>query len=242
MRETVSRCAAAAALSVRSAPRLMARVWTVIFSGASPMQQVSTVCAKVSGVSPVRPAMTSMLISSEAGLPRLVEGAQHIGRPRAFCRSPRARLSSMDCGLMLTRPTPALFSTRSFSGVMVSGRPASTVYSRRRRQVEADPRAQTVSRAELLPRPAWSACRRRCRRSARCLPGLRGRARPSPRISRQSVSKVRLDERAGLRGGRGNERAVVAARRAERDTDVERNIVRADRPCPAPSRLRPRGW
>lgn len=51
----------------------------------------------------------------------------------AVWRRPMASstLSDIVWGFTLTRPTPCARRTRSFSAVIVSGRPASTVYSRR---------------------------------------------------------------------------------------------------------------
>ena len=106
----------------------MARVWTVMFSGlrASTSSRESR---KPSTLSWGRPAIKSMLMQAKP-TSRAVQNASRMSR--AVWRRPMAwsTWSDMVWGLMEMRSIPCSRSTSSFSRVMVSGRPASTVISR----------------------------------------------------------------------------------------------------------------
>ena len=199
---------------------------------------VSMVCAKVSGVSPVKPAMTSMLISRKPAC-RASSKARSTSAAACFLPIAASTLSSMDCGLMLTRPTPAFFSTRSFSGVMVSGRPASTVYSAQRRQVEAV-RERSGQPFELLRGQR----RRRTAADVDALHALSGLPDERRRLAYLTAqrSEIRLDKRARLRSRRGK-RTNSSSSATGRTGYRHRAKYRPGRsPYPAPSRSRPRGW
>ena len=104
-------------------------MWTVTFSGASSIT-ASSVREKPSGVSVGRPAMRSMFTAKP---PQARTSSSASRMSCAVCLRPIASrtLSDIVWGLTLSLSTPWARSVRSFSAVIVSGRPASTVYSRR---------------------------------------------------------------------------------------------------------------
>ena len=104
-------------------------VWTVTFSGASESTRVS-VSAKPSGLSVGRPAIKSMF-TSKPPTSRTRPSASTMSCAVCFRPMASSTLSDMVCGFALTLRTPCALSVSSLSRVMVSGRPASTVYSRR---------------------------------------------------------------------------------------------------------------
>ena len=112
-----------------AAARFKVRVWTVILSGFN-WKIPSNVRRNPSGVSPGSPAIKSILMF-----------LQPISRAKwnasmaccAVCLLPMVckTVSSRVCGLTEIRSAPIARMVCSFSFVMVSGRPASTQYSRR---------------------------------------------------------------------------------------------------------------
>ena len=104
------------------------RVCTVTFSGERASTR-STVSVKPCTVSVGRPAIRS-IFTAKPPTWRTFSRAETISA--ALWRRPMASstVSLMVWGFTLTRSTPWRRSTCSFSTVMVSGRPASTVYSR----------------------------------------------------------------------------------------------------------------
>ena len=113
--------------SARRAARLSARACTVISSGRS-FSTISMVCETSSIPSPGSPTIRSMLILSKPR-ERAVSNARTVSS--TVCLRPiRSRVFwFMVCGLTLIRVTGCARSTSSFSFVMLSGRPASTVNS-----------------------------------------------------------------------------------------------------------------
>ena len=106
----------------------MESVCTVIFSGASSIS-LSMVFSKLSTVSVGRPAIISVFIESK---PTFLARSKLSKNCAVVCFLPIASrtLSFKVCGFIDTLPQPFALSTFSFSSVMVSGLPASTVYSR----------------------------------------------------------------------------------------------------------------
>ena len=161
---------------------------------------------------------------AEAGLPRLVEGAQHIGRrvlsadrrEHAVLHGLRIDADAADAGAF---QHAQLFRR---DGVRAAG--LDRIFAQRR-QVEAV-RERSGQPFELLRGQR----RRRTAADIDTLHALSGLPDERRRLAYLTAQRfeIRLDKRARLRGRRGNERAVVASRRAERDADIERNIIRAD--------------
>ena len=155
---------------------------------------------------------------------RLVEGAQHIGRrvlsadrrEHAVLHGLRIDADAADAGVF---QHAQLFRR---DGVRAAG--LDRIFAQRR-QVEAV-RERSGQPFELLRGQR----RRRTAADVNALHALSGLPDERRRLAYLTAQrfKIRLDKRARLRGRRGNERAVVASRRAERDADIERNIVRAD--------------
>jgi hypothetical protein len=100
-----------------------------MFSGSS-ASTCSSVAAKPAALSAGRPAIRSMF-TAKPPTARTVSSALRTSAAVCFRPMASSTASDMVWGLTLTRSTPCARSTRRRSGVMVSGRPASTVYSRR---------------------------------------------------------------------------------------------------------------